>query len=507
MNAEFVGALRQIEEEKNIPYEVLLDTVKSALASAYKKRYGAQGEIRVALDPESGQLRVLALKTVVVDALGNPMEISVADAQAIRSGAQAGDVVEVEVTPGDFGRIAAQTAKQVVFQRIREAEREIVFNEFTMRRDEVMTCEVQRRDNGNVYVTLGRAEAMLPLREQIPTERPYAVHRRMKVYVLDVRKSPRSPQVIISRTHPGLIRRLFELEVPEVYDGIVEIKAVEREPGYRTKIAVLSHDEKVDPVGACVGHRGSRVQAVVDELNGEKIDIIKYSEDIRQYLTNALNPAHIAEVVPVPGERTATVIVPDEQLSLAIGKRGQNVRLASRLTGWKIDIVGYDEYQAKKARVLVAGVDPAEMRIRVYDLAGELSLTSKEAIEHLNSLGYPVASHASTIDGYAADALRRLVKGEEAMKYRAPEAEEGAEAGSTGRPTELTAREAAARLVSFRASEASEEDGEIDLRLTFSANAPEEEREEEAPGEASGEAEDSDVEAPEGDKLGAENGK
>ncbi len=417
MNAQFMAALRQIVEEKNIPYEALLDTVRAALESAYRKRYGAAGQIRIDVNEEQGTFKVFALRRVVEKVENPQTEISLEDAREIRPDALLGDTVEVEITPSDFGRIAAQTAKQVVVQRIREAEREIIYDEFDARRDEVVTCEVQRRDNGNVYVTVGRVEALLPMREQIPTERPYAVHRRLKVYILDVRRTTKSPQVIVSRTHPGLVRRLFELEVPEVYDGIVEIVAVEREPGYRAKIAVRSHDEKVDPVGACVGHRGSRVQAVVDELAGEKIDIVRYDDDIEQYMRNALNPATVTKIETNEEKKEAIVVVPEDQLSLAIGKKGQNVRLASRLTGWKIDIMSEQEYE-EHLRQRELARDPSEIKMRVYDLAQELGLTSKEAIDLLNELGIEVSSHASTVNGLQADELRRYLGGEEAMLYR-----------------------------------------------------------------------------------------
>lgn len=419
MNPDFMAALGQIVEEKGISQDVLIEAVKASIESAYRKRYGATGEIRVDLGPENrGPVRIVALRNVV-DVVENPQtEVSVAEARQADPSAVVGDALEQEVTPRDFGRIAAQTAKQVIVQRVREAEREIVYQRFQTRLADVVTAEVQRRDNGNAYVSLGaHVEAILPYREQIPTERPYAVHRRLKVYVLDVRRTAKSPQVVVSRTHPDLVRKLFELEVPEIYDGIVEIKAVEREPGYRAKIAVVSHDDKVDPVGACVGHRGSRVQAVVDELGGEKIDIVRYREDLGQYLTEALSPAQVAEVILDHETRSALVVVPEDQLSLAIGKKGQNVRLAGRITGWRIDVVGQEEHERRRQEELWASQDPAEVRIRVYDLAGELGITSKDAIEVLNEMGVPVASHAATVDGYTADDVRRRVAGPEACRY------------------------------------------------------------------------------------------
>jgi N utilization substance protein A len=419
MNPEFLTALGQLEDEKGIPRGVLMEAVRAALESAYRRRYGATGDLRVDFGPNNrGPLRIVALRQVV-ERVENPQdEVSVAEARLADPSAVVGDIVEQEVTPKDFGRIAAQTAKQVIVQRVREAEREIVYEKFQTRIGEVVTAEVQRRDDGNVYVSLGpRIEAILPFREQIPNERPYGVHRRIKVYVLDVRRSARTPQVVVSRTHSHLVRRLFELEVPEVYDGVVEIKGVEREPGFRAKIAVLSHDEKVDPVGACVGHRGSRVQAVVDELAGEKIDIVRYREDPRQYLSEALSPAEVSEVILRDGDHSALVVVPEDQLSLAIGKKGQNVRLASRLAGWRVDVVGEADHARQRQEELWASQDPADVKVRVYDLAGELGITSKDAIDLLKEMGLPVSSHASTIDGYTADDVRRAAKGSEACRY------------------------------------------------------------------------------------------
>jgi len=419
MNPEFLTALGQLEDEKGIPRGVLMEAVRAALESAYRRRYGATGDLRVDFGLNNrGPLRIVALRQVVERVENAQDEVSVGEARLADPSAVVGDVVEQEVTPKDFGRIAAQTAKQVIVQRVREAEREIVYEKFQTRIGEVVTAEVQRRDDGNVYVSLGpRIEAILPFREQIPNERPYGVHRRIKVYVLDVRRSARTPQVVVSRTHAQLVRRLFELEVPEVYDGIVEIKGVEREPGFRAKIAVLSHDDKVDPVGACVGHRGSRVQAVVDELAGEKIDIVRYREEPRQYLSEALSPAEVSEVILRDNDHSALVVVPEDQLSLAIGKKGQNVRLASRLTGWRVDVVGEAEHAKQRQEELWASQDPAEVKVRVYDLAGELGITSKDAIDLLQGMGVPVASHASTVDGYTADDVRRASKGSEACRH------------------------------------------------------------------------------------------
>lgn len=337
MNAEFLDALRQIEKEKEIPLEVLLSAIESALETAYKKNFAATGDVRVRVSSSKGGFHVYCEKDVVSDVENEHTEISVKEAQRFDPNVGPGDVIEIEVTPEDFGRIAAQTAKQVVVQRIREAERERVFEEFGERVGEVLTGTVQRREQRNVFVNVGKVEALLPPAEQVPTE-PYRFNDRIKVYVLEVRRTSKGPQVVVSRTHPSLIRRLFELEVPEIAEGIVTIKSVAREPGARTKVAVFSNDDKVDPMGACVGHRGTRVQSVVNELYDEKIDIVRWNENIEKFIGEALSPAKAISVSCDEETKTALVVMPDSQLSLAIGKSGQNVRLAARLTGWRIDI-------------------------------------------------------------------------------------------------------------------------------------------------------------------------
>jgi len=357
MNAEFLDALRQIEKEKEIPLEVLLSTIESALETAYKKRYQASGDVRVRVSSTKGGFHVFCEKDVVEKVHNPHTEISLEEARTHNPDARIGDTIEIEVTPEDFGRIAAQTAKQVVVQRIREVEREQVYEEFSARVGEVLTGVVQRREQRNVIINLGKVDAVLPPAEQVPTE-PYRFNDRLKVYLLRVDKTPKGPQVIVSRTHPSLIRRLFELEVPEIAEGIVEIKSVAREPGARTKVAVYSNDEKVDAMGACVGHRGTRVQSVVNELYGEKIDIVRWNENIEKFIAEALSPAKALSVTCDESTKTALVIMPDNQLSLAIGKAGQNVRLAARLTGWRIDI--RSESQQNRAEVVepVASASP-----------------------------------------------------------------------------------------------------------------------------------------------------
>ena len=337
MQVDFVQALRDIEKEKDIPLEVLEEILEAALVSAYRKHYGSAGEIHVEIDWEDSRASIYARKKVVENIEDQHTELSIAEARKLDEGIQVGESIDIEVTPENFGRIAAQTAKQVVVQRIREAEREIIFSEFADRAGEVVTGVVQRRSGRSVFINVGKVEALLPASEQMPSD-GYRFGERIKVYVVEVKRTTKTPHVLVSRSHPGLLRRLFELEVPEIHDGVVEIKAIAREAGLRTKVAVFSRQEYVDPVGACVGHRGSRVQAVVDELRGEKIDIVRWSDEMARYLASALSPARVNEVRIDEDGKTATVIVPDNQLSLAIGKEGQNVRLAARLTGWRIDI-------------------------------------------------------------------------------------------------------------------------------------------------------------------------
>lgn len=342
MNTEFMDALAELEKEKGISKDVLIEAIEQALISAYKRNFNSAQNARVDIDRETGQVRVFARKTVVEDVVDPRMEISLAAAHELSSTYQLDDIAEIEVTPRDFGRIAAQTAKQVVTQRIREAERSIVYEEYIDREEDIVTGTVQRQDNRFYYINLGKAEALLPLNEKMPTER-FQPHDRVKTFITKVEKTTKGPQILVSRTHPGLIKRLFELEVPEIYDGTVEIKSVSREAGHRSKIAVHSREKEVDPVGACVGPKGMRVQTVVTELKGEKVDIVRWSEDPHVYVANALSPSKVTRVDIDEENNVAKVIVPDYQLSLAIGKEGQNARLAAKLTGWKIDIKSESE--------------------------------------------------------------------------------------------------------------------------------------------------------------------
>lgn len=326
MNGELIDALKQLEREKNIDPNMVLEALKSAMASAYKREYGGTSDIRVDIDPETGKIRVFTQDWIEKGEDEEP------------------ELIEEEIKPEKVGRIAAQTFKQVILQKIREAEREKMYQEYIDREGDIVTGIVEQSDQRYTLVNLGRVEALLPPTEQVPTER-YDHGTRLKTYIVEVRRTTKEPQIIVSRTHPSLLRRLFELEVPEIYEGYVEIKSVAREPGYRSKIAVASRDPGIDPVGACVGPKGSRVRMVVSELRGEKIDVVEWSEDPAKFVANALSPAKVKEVKVNEDEHTAEVIVPDNQLSLAIGKEGQNARLAAKLTGWRIDIKS--ESQAK----------------------------------------------------------------------------------------------------------------------------------------------------------------
>lgn len=337
VNAEFMQAVQEIGKEKGILPEVLFEAVEVALISAYKRNFNSAQNVRVSLDRETGDIHVYSRKIVVDELDDSKLEITLPEALQLDPRYVVGDIVEIEVTPRNFGRIAAQTAKQVVVQRIREAERGMVYEKFSNRESDIVTGIVQRVEQKNVFIDLGRAEAILTPSEQIPGE-IYHHLDRIKTYIIEVKKMNKGPQIMVSRTHPGLLKRLFELEVPEIHDGVVEIKAVARESGLRSKIAVYTKDENVDPVGACVGHKGMRVQTIVNELRGEKIDIVKYSTDPAVYVANALSPAKVVSVDVNETEKICRVVVPDYQLSLAIGKEGQNARLAAKLTGWKIDI-------------------------------------------------------------------------------------------------------------------------------------------------------------------------
>ena len=353
MNKEFLDAFADLKKEKNLSDEEIIGAIRDSIENAYKKNYGASN-VRVEVDMETGDVTVQMGLEVVEEVEDDLTQISLEEAKEIYEEYEIGDVVEYEIDPKDFNRIAAQGAKQVFVQKNREAERINSYNEFIGKKGQIVTGRVERINNGTMLVSLGRTEGRVPNSEQVKTE-SFRVGDRIKVYVMDVKKDNKGPQVLLSRSHPGLVRGLFELEIPEIADGTVEIKGIAREAGSRTKIAVYSRDENVDPVGACVGNRGARVQNITDELFGEKIDIIVWDEDPAVFISNVLRPAIVEGVYINEDEKSATAVVPEQQLSLAIGREGQNVRLAARVSNWKIDIksneqlkemgFAFDEYE------------------------------------------------------------------------------------------------------------------------------------------------------------------
>lgn len=378
-SAEFMQALNEIVKEKGIDKEVIFEAIESSLVSACKKNFGTSQNIKVVMDRETGNIEVFAQREVV-EAVEDPqLQISLEDAKAMNPSYQLGDLVDFVVTPKNFGRISAQTAKQVVVQKFREAEREILYNQYITKEKEIVIGIVQRVEKKNVIVQIGKIDAILTPNEQIPGEQ-YKFMDRIKVYVVEVKQTTKGPQIYVSRTHPELVKRLFEQEVPEVFDGTVEIKSIAREAGSRTKIAVYSKDPNVDAVGACVGVNGCRVNIIVSELGGEKIDVINWSEDPKEFIAAALSPSKVVAVAINPNEQSARIVVPDMQLSLAIGKEGQNARLSAKLTGWRIDIKS--ESQAYETGFITEDgnfpeAEPAETE-DVIELADETDETTEE---------------------------------------------------------------------------------------------------------------------------------
>lgn len=371
MSKELLDALDVLEKGKGVKREIVIDALEAALSSAYKRNYGQAQNVAVDFDEKKGNVHVYAVKTVVDEVADPQLEVSLKDALDINKAYELGDTIKFEVTPGNFGRIAAQTAKQVILQRVREAEREKIYNEYIQYEHEIVTGEIERQDYRFIYVNLGDVEAVMSRRDQIPGEQ-YNSHDKIKVYIYKVDNATRGPQVFVSRAHPDLLKRLFEQEVPEIFDGTVEIKAVSREAGDRAKVAVWSNDPNIDPVGTCVGPRGQRVQGIVNELHGENMDIVQWSEDPAEFIANALNPADVLEVRFDPeNDRACTVVVPEDELSLAIGKRGQNVRLAAQLTGYKIDIKSEEEMAELDAQAALAPEEPLdeEAEVSVQDEA------------------------------------------------------------------------------------------------------------------------------------------
>ena len=349
-NKELEQALVLLEQEKGIKKEVLLESIETALVTAYKRNYDSSDNVKVTIDKETGETHVYSVRKIVEEYPDPILEISLEEAQKINPSAMLGETLNIEIVPKDFGRIAAQTAKQVIIQKLREAERNMVFGEFNERKGEILSGVVQKADTGVIIVDLGKLEGIMPKKEQIPTE-SYSVNDKIKGYVLDVvRGSKGNPQVIISRACGEFVKKLFQLEIPEIYEGLIEVKSVSRDPGSRCKVAVASSDENIDPVGSCVGQKGVRIQNIINELNGEKIDVIEWNEDSSIFIAAALLPAQVMAVDIKEEEKQARVIVKDDQLSLAIGKSGQNARLAAKLTGWKIDIKSETQFREMLAQ-------------------------------------------------------------------------------------------------------------------------------------------------------------
>jgi N utilization substance protein A len=426
MKNDFIIAINQVCSERQLSKEVVLEAVEAALISAYKRNFGSAQTIVARIDPETGEAQVYAEKEVVEEVHDQKSEILLAEAQEIDPNAEVGQTILIESTPRDFGRIAAQTAKQVILQRIREAEREVLYTSYADRAGELINGTVQSVDylSGAVTLNLGKTEAILPRREQIPGERYYP-NQRLRAYVMEVNKTNRGPQIIVSRTHRKMLRRLLELEVPEIFNGTVEIKGIAREAGSRSKVAVAALQDGVDPVGACVGMRGVRIQNIVNELSGEKIDVVEWSPDMNIFIANALSPAKVVDVTLEEGSRgrTATVVVPNKQLSLAIGKEGQNARLAAKLTGWRIDIKSVSEMAEEAMRKKEAARIAAERAKEDLLAAAEAILLGKTeaaplAAKALETLGLSKRVYNCLTKAGVADLkqlLEKLNQGDEEM--------------------------------------------------------------------------------------------
>lgn len=404
MNNELLTVVEYLERERGIDRETLLTAVEQALLSASKKSVGPAKDLRIEIDRKTFDIRALA-KVVVVEQVTAPHDqVTLANARRLKSDAKLGDMVEVEVTPKNFGRIAAQTAKQAILHKIRQAEKDRVFEEYKDRPGDIVSGAVRRFERSDVIVDLGRAEAVMPARERVPTEE-YQIGDRIRAFIVSVQNNPQGPEIILSRGHPDFVRRLFELEVSEIADGTVEIKGIAREPGFRTKIAVISHDEKVDPVGACVGMRGIRVKNIVRELSGEKIDIVRWHDDVKTFVTNALAPAKLIRVTVDEAARAVQVVVDVDQLSLAIGKKGQNARLTAKLTGWKIDIqrdeanISFEEKVARAVAALAAIEGIGQERAEKLVHSGFLTLEGILAAE---------TSDLETIEGFDAEIAKTV---------------------------------------------------------------------------------------------------
>ena len=410
MNNELIAILNYMEKERGIEREVLIEAVEFALQTAVRKSEPEDSTLRIVIDRKTCDIKAFALATVVDGLTSATNEISLADAKRLNASVQVGDEVEREVKPKNLGRIAAQAAKQAIAQKIRQAEREIIFDEYRGRDGDIVSGAVRQFVRGDIVIDLGRAEAILPMRERVPTEE-YQVGDRIRAYVISVANNSNGPAIILSRSHPDFVRRLFELEVSEIGDGIVEIKGIAREPGYRTKIAVASKDEKVDPVGACVGMRGMRVKNIVRELSGEKIDIVRWSPDVKTFVINALSPAKLSkvEITGSPNDRCISVVADPEQLSLAIGKRGQNVRLTAKLTGWKIDIQKDDASVSFEEKVTRAIDDFAAIKTITREMAQSLVNAGFLSVEGVLAAEPAELAEMLDISGTEARALYQAI--------------------------------------------------------------------------------------------------
>src|SRR5690554_5503843 len=394
-----------VAREKSIDREVVLEAMAEAIQKAARSRYGAENEIRARINPQTGEIRLVRLLEVVEAVDNDAVQIDLKSAKRRNPAAQAGDLIEDELPPVDFGRIAAQTAKQVIVQKVRDAERERQYDEYKDRIGEIVNGSVKRVEYGNVIVDLGRGEAIVRRDELLPRE-TFRNGDRVRAYVYDVRREQRGPQIFLSRTHPQFMAKLFAMEVPEIYDGIIEIKSVARDPGSRAKIAVVSRDSSIDPVGACVGMRGSRVQAVVAELQGEKIDIIPWNENAASFIVNALQPAEVAKVVLDEDAERIEVVVPDDQLSLAIGRRGQNVRLASQITGWDIDILTEEEESQRRQKEFVERSALFMDSLDVDEMVGQV--LASEGFSSIEEVAYVEPAEIASIDGFDDDTASEI---------------------------------------------------------------------------------------------------
>ena len=489
MKSDFLIALTQLAAERHLPREQVLGAIEVALASAFKKDNPASGQnISVTLNPNTGEVSVFALKTVVETVEDSDKEVTVADAQFIKKGAELGDeVAAAEPLPHNASRIAAQTAKQVVLQRLREAERDLLYQEFQQHEGDIVSGVIEQAEPGRtITLDLGRAQAVLPYEEQAPNER-YRKGQRTKVYLVSVRSTPKGPEILVSRSHKNMLKRLFEIEVPEVYNGVVEIKAIAREAGFRSKVAVSATQAGIDPVGSCIGIRGNRIQSIVNELQGEKIDIVSWDEEPKTFITNSLSPSEPVHVELLDSDQTAIVVVPDRQLSLAIGKEGQNTRLAARLTGWRLDVKGMTEWEEIKEATQPKSEPTAETEAVVADEAAE---AVEEAIAIVEEAGAAVTGEASQpvvddADGAAVAQAETKAPDEEINEDRILEAliQEEEDQTSSETAAELSADEGLSveDLGAFTID---------DVELSDDAEEEEEEEEEGEEGEESAEGEE-----------------